>query len=83
MSKFEKQYKEEQERKERNRVRKEKLAEFYFSLSNTLFGSLIIGIVLMLINEELSFDTFLPWIVIGCGSFMLIGLSKIGNNILK
>lgn len=78
-----KQQEEIKEQKERNNVRKEKLAEFYFSLSNTLFGSLVIGIVLMLINEDLSFSTPLPWIVMGCGSFMLIGLAKIGNNILK
>lgn len=39
MGNFSKQLEKREERKEKDKLRKEKLAEFFFSLSNTVFGS--------------------------------------------
>ena len=69
--------------KEKDKVRKEKLAEYFFSLSNTLIGSLVIGLSLMLLDESNIFNEKAAWLMLIFGLFMLIGLAKIGNNILK
>ena len=83
MGKYSKQIEIKKELKEKDKVRKEKLAEYFFSLSNTLFGSLVIGLSLMLFDESNIFDEKAAWSMLISGLFMLIGLAKIGNNILK
>lgn len=83
MGKYSKQIEIKKELKEKDKVRKEKLAEYFFSLSNTLFGSLVIGLSLMLLDESNIFDEKAAWSMLISGLFMLIGLAKIGNNILK
>ena len=75
--------KEQNEKIEKDKTRKEKLAEYFFSLSNTLFGSLVIGLSLMLLDESNIFNEKAAWIMLLTGLFMLIGLARIGNNILK
>ena len=83
MGKYSKQIEIKKDLKEKDKVRKEKLAEYFFSLSNTLFGSLVIGLSLMLLDESNIFDEKAAWSMLISGLFMLIGLAKIGNNILK
>ena len=83
MSTFSKDIERKKERKEKERTRKEKLAEYFFSLSNTLFGSLVIGLSLMLLDERSGFNVKAAWLMLAFGVFILIGLAKIGNNILK
>ena len=83
MGKYSEQIEIKKELKEKDKVRKEKLAEYFFSLSNTLFGSLVIGLSLMLLDESNIFDEKAAWSMLIFGLFMLIGLAKIGNNILK
>ena len=83
MGKYSEQIEIKKELKEKDKVRKEKLAEYFFSLSNTLFGSLVIGLSLMLLDESNIFDEKAAWSMLISGLFMLIGLAKIGNNILK
>ena len=83
MGKYSKQIEIKKELKEKDKVRKEKLAEYFFSLSNTLFGSLVIGLSLMLLDESNIFDEKAAWSMLIFGLFMLIGLAKIGSNILK
>lgn len=83
MGNWSKQQKEIKSRIERDKTRKEKLAEDFFSLSNTLFGSLVIGLSLMLLDESSMFNEKAAWIMLLTGLFMLIGLARIGNNILK
>ena len=83
MGKYSKQIEIKKELKEKDKVRKEKLAEYFFSLSNTLFGSLVVGLSLMLLDESNIFDEKAAWSMLISGLFMLIGLAKIGNNILK
>ena len=83
MGHWSKQQKEQNEKIEKDKTRKEKLAEYFFSLSNTLFGSLVIGLSLMLLDESNIFNEKAAWIMLLTGLFMLIGLARIGNNILK
>ena len=83
MGNWSKRQKEQNEKIEKDKTRKEKLAEYFFSLSNTLFGSLVIGLSLMLLDETNIFNEKAAWIMLLTGLFMLIGLAKIGNNILK
>ena len=83
MGNWSKRQKEQNEKTEKDKTRKEKLAEYFFSLSNTLFGSLVIGLSLMLLDESNIFNEKAAWIMLLTGLFMLIGLAKIGNNILK
>lgn len=83
MGKFIEQQEIKKETKEKDKVRREKLAEYFFSLSNTLFGSLVIGLSLMLLDESNIFNEKAAWLMLIFGLFMLIGLAKIGNNILK
>ena len=83
MGKYSEQIEIKKELKEKDKVRKEKLAEYFFSLSNTLFGSLVIGLSLMLFDESNIFDEKAAWSMLIFGLFMLIGLAKIGCYILK
>ena len=83
MGNWSKQQKEQNEKIEKDKTRKEKLAEYFFSLSKTLFGSLVIGLSLMLLDESNIFNEKAAWIMLLTGLFMLIGLARIGNNILK
>ena len=83
MGNWSKQQKEQNEKVEKDKTRKEKLAEYFFSLSNTLFGSLVIGLSLMLLDESNVFNEKAAWIMLLTGLFMLVGLARIGNNILK
>ena len=83
MGNWSKQQKEQNEKIEKDKTRKEKLAEYFFLLSNTLFGSLVIGLSLMLLDESNIFNEKAAWIMLLTGLFMLIGLARIGNNILK
>jgi uncharacterized membrane protein SirB2 len=83
MGNWSKLQKEQNEKIEKDKTRKEKLAEYFFSLSNTLFGSLVIGLSLMLLDESNIFNEKAAWIMLLTGLFMLIGLARIGNNILK
>lgn len=84
MGNWSKQQKELNSKLERDKTRKEKLAEYFFSLSNTLFGSLVIGLSLMLLDESSIFNEKAAWVMLLTGLFMLIGgLARIGNNILK
>ena len=83
MGNWSKQQKEQNEKIEKDKTRKEELAEYFFSLSNTLFGSLVIGLSLMLLDESNIFNEKAAWIMLLTGLFMLIGLARIGNNILK
>ena len=83
MGQFSKQIEVKKETKEKDKIRREKLAEYFFSLSNTLFGSLVIGLSLMLLDDSSVFNEKAAWIMLLTGLVMLIELAKIGNNILK
>ena len=87
MSKFEKQQKERQEKeledKEASKIRKEKLAGYLYSMSNTLFGSLVIGAVLVMLDESAIYNEEYMHTTLVVGFFIMLSLAKAGDNILK
>ena len=83
MGNFSKQLEKREERIEKDKLRKEKLAEFFFSLSNTVFGSLVIGVTLLLLEAESNYNVYAVCIMLAAGLVIFIVMAKIGNNILK
>ena len=67
----------------KTRLGKRNLQNISFHYRTLLFGSLVIGLSLMLLDETNIFNEKAAWIMLLTGLFMLIGLAKIGNNILK
>ena len=82
MSNFSKQNDERKERKEKDKARREKLAGFFFNLSQVSFTALVIGIPVTLLKEEL-YDNYILMIMLVIGIIFTIAFAKIGNNILK
>ena len=70
------------ELKERNKVRREKLAGFFFNLAQVSFTVLAIGLPATLLKEEL-YDNYMLIISSVVGFILTIVCAKIGNNILK
>ena len=83
MSNHSEREKEKEEKRNRERTRKEKLAEYFFAMSNTILGSLIIGVALVIYENGKNYDWWINTIVIITGLIFLVTLAKIGNNILK
>mgnify|MGYP003305612580 CR=1 FL=1 len=83
MGNWSKQQKELNSRLEKDKTRKEKLAEYFFSLSNTVFGSLVIGLTLLMFDESIKPNIDIAISIIIFGIFLFIGFAKIGFNILK
>ena len=82
MSNFSKQNEERKEKREKDKARREKLAGFFFSLSQVSFTALVIGIPVTLFKEEL-YDNYILMIMLVIGIIFTIAFAKIGNNILK
>lgn len=81
MSNYSNDIDERKERKEKNKVRKEKLGGFFFNLSQLTYTALVLGsIVLFFQGNDLSFKLF-AMLFIGGGVAYL--WAKIGNNLLK
>lgn len=72
----------ENELKERNKVRREKLAGFFLNLAQISFTVLAIGLPVTLFKEEL-YDNYMLIISSVVGFILTIVFAKIGNNILK
>ena len=83
MGKYSEQMEIKKEAKEREKTRKEKLAEYFFSLSNTTFGSLVIGVTLLMLQADANYNVNVIFIMLAAGLLFFIVLAKIGNNILK
>ena len=82
MGNYTKQIEEKKDRKDRDQARKEKLAGFFFNLSQVSFTALVVGIPVTLFKEEL-YDNYILMIMIVIGIIFTIAFAKIGNNILK
>lgn len=84
MGNFSKDIEHRKEIKEKNKTRKEKLSDYFFSLSNTLLGSLVVGIVLLFLGNELN---EINGVIILCiffiGLLIVVVSARIGYNILK
>lgn len=80
MGKWETQQNERQENRERDKVRKEILAKYFFDLSKLMFAAIVLGEMLIL-QKDISDSSSWLMIVFG-GSFTYV-LARIGNKILK
>lgn len=64
--------------------KRNKLSDYFFSASNTLLGSLVVGIILLVLGDDTSrLDTWIVFSVFILGVSAVIILVKIGYNILK
>ena len=64
--------------------KRDKLSEYFFSLSNTLLGSLVVGIVLLMLENRLdSLDRNIFSISLFVGLLIVIASARIGYNLLK
>ena len=82
MGNYTKQIEEKKERKDRDQARREKLAGFFFNLSQVSFTALVVGIPVTLFKED-PYDNYILMIMIVIGIIFTIAFAKIGNNILK
>lgn len=82
MGSYTKQIEQRQERKEKDKVRREKLAGFFFNLAQVSFTVLVIGVPVTLFKDEL-YDNYILMILLVIGIIFTIAFAKIGDNILK
>lgn len=67
------------ENKKRN-----KLSDYFFSLSNTLLGSLVVGIILLVLGDDVrNTEEWIILSVFSSGIISVVILAKIGYNIIK
>ncbi|MDO5420921.1 MAG: hypothetical protein Q4F50_12780 [Bacteroides sp.] len=82
MGNWNKQLEEKQESKEKDKVRKEKLAGYFFNLSQLSFVSLVIGLIITMTKEEL-YENYFLMILVFFGILLTLLFARIGNNLLK
>lgn len=71
------------EAKEKDKVRREKLAGFFFNLAQVSFTVLSLGLAITpLVKEEL-YDNILLIVLVSMGIILTVLFAKIGNNILR
>lgn len=68
------------EYKEKNKVRKEKLAGYFFNLSQLTFVALVLGGITPIYTM---IDLGINWYVLVAGLILTVILANIGNRILK
>ena len=68
------------EKKEKDKVRNEKLAGYFLNLSQLTFVALVLGGVTPL---YLNVDYAVSWLLVGAGALMTFIFAGIGNSILK
>ena len=80
MSDFSKSQEIKKERKEKDKVRREKLAGYFFNLSQLTFVALVLGGITPLYTHA---DIGINWYVLISGISLTAILANIGNIILK
>ena len=70
------------EGKEKDKVRREKLAGFFFNMAQVSFTVLSLGLAITLVKEEL-YDNILLIVLVSMGIILTVLFAKIGNNILR
>lgn len=68
------------EAKEKNRVRKEKLAGYFFNLSQLTFAALVLGGITPLFAD---YNNVSNWVTIPFGGFSTYVFATLANRILK
>lgn len=68
--------------KEKDKVRREKLAGYFFNLSQLTYTALVLGsIVLFFQGNDVAITLVVVMLLLGC--LLAYSLAKIGNNLLK
>ena len=68
--------------KEKDKVRREKLAGYFFNLSQLTYTALVLGsIVLFFQGNNIAIVLVVVMLLLGC--LLAYSLAKIGNNLLK
>jgi hypothetical protein len=80
MGNWERQQIEKSEQKERDRVRREKLAGYFFDLSKLSFAGLVISIILPLLSDV---ENIIMWMVAFFGLVLTASSALLANKILK
>ena len=80
MSNFSRQVEKREERNEKDKVRREKLAGFFYDLAKLCFGGLVVGSLISYSNDGVNMYEITKT-VFGIASTMVF--SKIANDILK
>ena len=82
VSRFEYNIERKKEQKEKDKVRKEKIASYFFDLSKVTYTVLVVGVLVTIIqNESYRNISLNVGVLIGC--MLAILFARIGNNILK
>lgn len=76
MGTYTKQIEQRQEHKEKDKVRREKLAGFFFNLAQVSFTVLVIGVPVTLFKDEL-YDNYILMILLVIGIIFTIAFAKI------
>ncbi len=81
MGNWEKQQEARKDTKEKDKVRREKLAGFFFNLSQLTYTALVLGgMMLFFQGSEITYKLVIM-LLVGC--VLAYALAKIGNNLLK
>lgn len=68
---------------EKERVRREKLGEYFFNLSNTVCGSAVIGALALLLSEQERVIIYGVFALLIAGLFGVVFLALLGNEYFK
>lgn len=80
MGNWEKRQQDKREGREKDRVRREKLAGYFFDLSKLSFAGLVISIILPLLSDV---ENVIMWIVAFFGLVLTASSALLANKILK
>lgn len=68
--------------KEKDKVRREKLAGYFFNLSQLTYTALVLGSILLFFQgNNIAIGLVVIMLLLGC--LLAYSLAKIGNNLLK
>lgn len=82
MSNFSKMQEAKKEVKEKDKVRREKLAGYFFNLSQLTYTALVLGSILLFFQgNNIAIGLVVIMLLLGC--LLAYSLAKIGNNLLK
>lgn len=82
MGNFMKHQEARKEGKEKDKVRREKLAGYFFNLSQLCFVTLVISLISTVTKEEL-YSNYVLMILVVFGIILTLVFARIGNNLLK
>lgn len=80
MGNWERKQEEKRDGKEKDKVRREKLAGYFFDLSKLSFAGLVISIILPLLSDV---ENIVMWIVAFFGLVLTASSALLANKILK